>query len=234
MPSRISALRTGRNGRMVTVELDGKESVRLSAAAVSGLQPGQALSPEQVERLRRESRLEDSYARCLALLARRPRSRTELERYLRGRKLSDAEREAVLERLVGRGWIDDGKFARLWVENRQEFRPRSGRALRMELRRFGVPDDDIREALRDVDEAAAALSAARKKAPRLTRTVGKGPQARILFQRKMAAHLASRGFDYDLSRETALAVWTESLAALCDGESLADPGEGGCSGGEYE
>lgn len=224
MPRMISALRMSRNGRTVTVEFDGSEILRLQPAAAAGLQPGQALAPAEVDRLRRESRLQDSYSRCLGLLARRPRSRAEIDRYLRGRKLADAEREAVLARLADREWIDDGKFARQWVENRQEFRPRSIRALRSELRRFGVPEDDIREALQEVDEAAAALSAARKKAPHLRRTAGTGPDARSVFQRKMTAHLASRGFNYDLSRETTRTVWTESLTALGEGESFAVSG----------
>ena len=209
MPRRISSLRTGRNGRTVTVKLEGGESFPLPEPTAAGLHPGQTLEPGEIERLKRESRLEDAYGRCLGLLARRPRSRAEIERYLRGRKLAEAEASSVLERLAERGWIDDLKFARLWVENRQEFRPRSGRALRLELRRFGIPDDDAREALSGLQEEPAALAAARKKAPRLVRAVAGHPQARLEFQKKMTAHLASRGFDYELSRETARSVWRE-------------------------
>jgi regulatory protein len=214
MPRKISALRVGRNGRTVTVELEGSESFPLAKAAAAGLQAGQMLDPQEVERLKRESRVADSYARCLGLFARRPRSRAEVERYLRNRKLDGSERDEVMARLSERGWIDDREFARLWVENRQEFRPRSSRALRLELRRFGVPEDETREALQGMDETAAALSAAQKKAPRLVRAVGSDPKARFEFLKKMTAYLASRGFAYELSRETARSVWA------------------GCSGGE--
>jgi regulatory protein len=209
MPSRISALRISRNGRLVTVELDGAETFPLIKTVAAGLHTGQMLEPSQVDRLKRESRLDDSYSRCLGLLARRPRSRAEIERYLTGRKLSEAEKSELTARLAERGWIDDRAFARLWVENRQEFRPRSSRALRMELRRFGIPEEDSREALQGIDEGSAALSAARKKAPRIRRAVGEDPDARFDFQKKMIAYLASRGFDYDLSRETARLVWAE-------------------------
>ncbi len=218
MPRKISALRIGRNGRTVTVELDGAETFPLSKSAAAGLHPGQSLDAQEIERRKRESRLEDSYGGCLGLFARRPRSRAEIERYLLGRKLADSEREAVLARLSERGWINDREFARVWVENRQEFRPRSSRALQMELRRFGVPEDETREALQGMDEAAAALSAARKKAARLARAVGKDPEARHQFQKKMTAYLASRGFDYELSRETARSVWAESSGEGEDGK----------------
>jgi regulatory protein len=208
MPKRISALRAGRTGR-ITVVLEEGETFPLEKTAAADLRPGQALGPAEIERLRRAGALEDAYGRCLGLLARRPRSRAEFERYLRGRKLGEAEIGIVLERLAAHGWADDRKFAREWVENRQEFRPRSVRALRMELRRMGVSDEDAREALEGMGEEQAALAAARKKAPRLIRAAGKTADGSREFQKKMTAFLASRGFDYDLSRETARRVWEE-------------------------
>jgi regulatory protein len=213
MPKKISALRMGRNGRTVKVEVDGGEIFPLTKSSAAGLRPGQLLEPEEIERVKRESRLEDAYSRCLALLARRPRSRAEFERYLRGRKLAAADAEQVLARLSERGWIDDRAFARVWVENRQEFRPRSKRALQMELRRFGISEENSHEALGEVQENEAAAAAARKKGARLFRSVQKHPQARLEFQRKLTAHLASRGFDYELSRETARSIWEECSRA---------------------
>jgi len=217
MPKRIAALRVRRDGRKITVVLEGGESFPLTAKAAAAFSPGQQLSPGELERLKRQSALDDSYARCLGLLGRRPRSRAEFERYLRRRKLDEAEIALVLNKLAGQGWIDDRKFAREWVENRQAFRPRSVRALGMELRRMGVTDDDARDALEGLPEDTAALSAARKKAARLLRASGKNPDPGREFQRKMTAFLASRGFNYDLARETARNVWEEQ-SRIEDGE----------------
>jgi regulatory protein len=210
MPRRISALRVGRDGRKITVVLDGGESYPLSAKTAAALTPGQILEPGELARLKMQSTLDDAYARCLGLLGRRPRSRAEFERYLRGRKLYAGEIALVLDRLTEQGWIDDRKFAREWVDNRQEFRPRSARALGMELRRMGVSDDDARDALEGTQDDKAARTAAQKKAPRLLRSSGMSPDASREFQRKMTAFLASRGFDYDLARETARCVWEEN------------------------
>jgi regulatory protein len=213
MPKLITALRPGRYGRTVTVVLDGEESFPVSKITAAALQPGQALEAGEIEGLKRASPLDDSYGRCLALIARRPRSRAELERYLRGRKLAEAQAALVLARLAASGWIDDRKFAREWVDNRLAFRPRSALALRMELRRKGVADDDTGEALAGIQDDAAALAAARKKAPRLLRASAGLPDAEREFQRKMTAFLASRGFDYGLARETARTVWGECSPA---------------------
>jgi|WetSurMetagenome_2_1015567.scaffolds.fasta_scaffold70806_2 regulatory protein len=209
MPKMIAALRPGRYGRTVTVVLDGGESFPVSKITAAPLQPGQLLEAGEIEQLKRASPLDEAYGRCLALISRRPRSRAELERYLRGRELAEADAAGVLERLAARGWVDDRKFAREWVDNRQAFRPRSALALRMELRRKGVAEEETGEALAGMRDDAAALAAARKKAPRLLRASAGLPDEGREFQRKMTAFLASRGFDYGLSRETARSVWDE-------------------------
>ena len=41
--------------------------------------------------------------------------------------------------LEAQGYLDDHAFARFWVENREQFRPRGRRALAYELRQKGVP-----------------------------------------------------------------------------------------------
>jgi regulatory protein len=205
----IVALRIQRSGRKVTVEMAGSESFSLSLRLAGELHPGQALEREAVEQLIGRDRLETLFQRCVALIARRPRSRTELERYLRARKTADGEAQEVLGRLAECGLLDDRDFARQWVDNRQSFRPRSLRALRMELRRLGVAEPDAREALDGVREDDAALAAARKKAARLYESVRGDPKPRQVFENKLTAFLASRGFDFDLSRETARTVWME-------------------------
>jgi regulatory protein len=220
MPGIIAALRLQRNGRKVTVEMVGAESFSLSLPLADGLHPGQALEESAIEELTGRERLETVYRRCLALIARRPRSRTELQRYLRARKTEDAAAQEVLRRLAERGLLDDRDFARQWVENRQAFRPRSRRALQAELRRLGVAEPDARDALSSVRENDAALAAARKKAARLYSSVRGTPKPRQTFENKMTAFLASRGFDFDLSRETARTIWQDTAdPARPEGES---------------
>lgn len=218
MAARISALRPSRNGRSVRVVLDNGESFLLTRQAAADLLPGQPLEPEALRELMGESRLADAFSRCLGLLARRPRSRAEIGRYLQGRGLGAGEAAEVMRRLAAHGWIDDAKFAREWVENRQAFRPRSARALRVELHRFGVGEDDVRAALADLRETDLALAAARKRAPRLLREAEKDPQAQRAFTDKLTAHLASRGFEYSLARETARSLWDEYVRGTADAD----------------
>ncbi len=209
MPGKVVALRLLRGGRKVRVEMAGADSFPLALDLAAGLHPGQELSDAEIGELARRDRVETAFRRCVALIARRPRSRAELERYLRTKKTADGEAQEVLARLAERGLVDDRDFARQWVDNRQSFRPRSRRALRMELRRLGVSEPDALAALEGVEEGDAALAAARKKAARLMETVRGDPQPRRTFENKLTAFLAARGFDFDLSRETARTVWRE-------------------------
>ncbi len=215
MPGVIAALRLQRGGRKVTVEMVGAESFSLALPLADGLHPGQALDGAAIADLIGRDRLETVYRRCLALIARRPRSQKEIERYLRARKTEDAEAQKVLQRLAGAGLLDDGEFARQWVENRQAFRPRSRRALQAELRRLGVAEPDALAALQDIREDDAALAVARKRGARLYASVRGDPKPRQTFENKLTAFLASRGFNFDLARETARTVWRD----------LADPEE---------
>ena len=84
--------------------------------------------PEQVARTILLRRLEAA-----------PRTRAELATTLRERNVPDEVALRVLDRFEEVGLIDDRVFARMWVESRQRGRNLSGRALRSELRRKGVP-----------------------------------------------------------------------------------------------
>jgi regulatory protein len=224
MAEKITALRIRRDGRKVTVRLGEGRSLVIATILAAPLRVGQPLEEREIEELRRADRLEDAQARCLALIARRPRSRAELERYLRRRKLEEASADEVIRRLARRGLVDDGEFARAWVENRQALHPRSRRALRAELRRLGVAEEETQAALDGLPEREAALAAARRKAVAVNgrRTRHASPpadrQSRLAFEQKLIAHLAMRGFDYDLSRETARQVWEETRGENGRGE----------------
>jgi regulatory protein len=82
----------------------------------------------------------------------RPRSEHELRAYIdRKLKKEHTTVNAVIEQVVVRmrdlGYLDDRKFARWWVEQRQSFKPKGNRLLQMELRAKGIPQDVITDVL---------------------------------------------------------------------------------------
>lgn len=83
---------------------------------------------------------------ALGLLSRRDHSRLELSQKLRLRQFDNDLIELALDKLVEQQWLCDERFARIQV--RQHVLKKHGpMRIRMELKRKGVADDDIEQAL---------------------------------------------------------------------------------------
>lgn len=192
-----------RNKDRVNVELDGEFAFGLAKILAVGLKVGQYLGPDQVAELQGEDEVEEGYRRAVRLIARRPRSEQELKRYLRGRDVSEAAQEGVIDRLRQAGLADDHAFARAWVENRMAFRPRGALALRAELRSKGVSREAIDSALSELDEDEAVYRAAQKAARRYQGLDWES------FHKRMRGYLARRGFGTYQIRTVISRVWRE-------------------------
>ncbi len=151
----------------------------------------------------------------MRLLAARARSRAELAEAMAKKDVPADIIDEVLDRFEEVGLVDDAQFAALWVEGRQR-RMKSGRVLRQELRRKGVDDEVITEALDEAPDDAdyeAALAFATK---RVRGMAGLEPQVRY---RRLAGALARRGFAPGLCHRVIGEVTAE-------GEEFYDPDHG--------
>ncbi|HEX6508119.1 MAG TPA: RecX family transcriptional regulator [Chloroflexota bacterium] len=197
----ITSLFTQKNDpERVNVYLDGHFAFGISAlsAAVHRLHEGRELDEAEVEALGQEDAVDRAHNAALNYLSFRPRSKREMEDYFRRRKVDSDTVASVLERLERAGLVDDGEFARFWVENRQTFRPRGTRALRMELRQKGVQSETIEATVESIgDETEIALQAARQKLRSFAHLDDR------TFQQKMIGFLQRRGFPYGVSAHVA-------------------------------
>ena len=133
---------------------------------------------------------------CLRLLTAAPRTRAELVTALRRRGVPDEAAEAVLARFAEVKLIDDGTFARAWVESRHHSRGLAGRALGAELRRKGVAPDDIAAALDELDADSEVRTARELVERRLASTAGQPAANRM---RKLVGVLARKGYPAGLA-----------------------------------
>ena len=140
----------------------------------------------------------ESVARLIALymLERQPRTRAELARGMARRGVPEDAAAAVLDRFTEVGLIDDEAFAQAWVDSRQAGRGLGRRALSAELRRRGVDDEVVKEAVATVspeDEEQAARALVERK----LRTMTSVPhEARV---RRLVGMLARKGFGQGLA-----------------------------------
>ncbi len=188
--------------------VDGEFAFGLAMIEALKLRKGQPLDDGEIARLKALDEIEVAHERALHYLSYRPRSVAEVRSNLK-EKYSDTAIEAVLERLERAGLLDDEAFARFWVDNREQFGPRSERALRYELRQKGVPDSAIEAALSDLDEEDAAYRAA------LSRVHRYAQADEETFKKRLGGYLSRRGFSYATVRDVLDRAWQE-LATQTD------------------
>jgi regulatory protein len=205
MERKITALKTQkRNRQRVNVFLDGEFAFGLSRFTAAWLEIGQVLSDEKAQELQAADEIEIAYQRALNFLSYRPRSENEVNDNLRKHNFSDEVISEVIERLRRNHLVNDDDFARFWVENRSEFRPRGRRALQVELYRKGINGDIIDQVLKDIDEDELAYQAALKQSRKYQRL---GWEA---YRVKMIGFLARRGFNYSVAAPVVERIWNEA------------------------
>lgn len=121
-----------------------------------------------------------------------PRTRKQLADKLRAKGCDDEVATVVLNRMAEVGLIDDAAYARMLVRTRQESKGLARRALSQELRRKGVPDELIEDALADV-EPDSERGRARDLVDKRLRTM-RGLD-KTVQTRRLAGFLARKGYD---------------------------------------
>jgi regulatory protein len=196
MPGTITALEIQkRNKERVNVYLDGEFAFGLTLLEAARLHRGQSLSEAEIEALKAQDEIERAVEQTVQFLSYRPRSITEIQRSLKQKGISPSAIDSAINRLETLGYVDDLAFARYWVANRNEFKPKGPLALRQELRQKGISNSIIELALEDVDFYDAACRAIQKRAMRWQSL------DRSSFRQKAYEYLARRGFYSETIRD---------------------------------
>jgi len=128
-------------------------------------------------------------------LSLRPRSEKEVINYLKKRKVPSFIFEKIFEILRQQKLIDDWKFAKWWIEQRETFKPKGKIALKAELKQKGVSSEIIEKVLAHIDEENLAKKALARKIE----------SYRMLppeeFLRKIFQFLSYRGFSWQIVRK---------------------------------
>jgi regulatory protein len=177
---------TGRRNGRGTGGPGGSQRLDPAASLPDGPTPGS--SADQVPDANPES-----VARAIVLrkLTAAPRTRAQLADDLRRRAVPDDVAEKVLDRFTEVGLINDQAFAGEWVRSRHAQRGLSRRALAHELRKKGVADELVTEAVDEVDdddERRAAEELVARRLPSLRR------YERDVQMRRLVGMLARKGY----------------------------------------
>lgn len=195
-----------KNPDRVNISIDGKYRFSLDVYQFSelGLKIGRELSDEELAGFEQESQFGKLYSRTLEYCLMRPHSAKEIKDYLwrktratkfksRTGEIKDRDgvsqdvADRVYRRLQDRGYVDDEKFARFWVDNRNQTKGASRKKLTMELRAKGVEISVIDQALSSTE---------RNEQDELTKVISK-KSSKYQDERRLIEYLMRQGFRYD-------------------------------------
>jgi len=204
--SKITGIKQGKNRtKRLNVYVDEKFAMSLSpeTARKENIRAGQELGKAALEALAEKEQCQRCFNSAARLLGYRPRSESEIRQRLNRHGYEPAIIDKTLDKLKDSGLVDDGAFARYWVENRESFSPRGRGLTRMELKKKGLEAEIIDQAVNEIDEKESAYRAAQKRAGRLA-----GQDYRE-FRLRLGQYLARRGFNYAIIKEITQKVWEE-------------------------
>jgi regulatory protein len=196
-----------KNKNRVNVSVDGKYRFSLDVFQVGdlGLKTGKEYTEEELDALETESQFGKLYARAMEYCMMRPHSAREVRDYLYRKTrttkvksrstgevsdrpgVSQEIANRVFDRLLEKGYVDDEKFTRYWVENRKQRTGISSRKLAAELMSKGVPREIIETFTKasernDLDEIMKTIERKRRK---------------YQDDNKLIAYLLRQGYSYD-------------------------------------
>jgi regulatory protein len=139
-----------------------------------------------------------SVARGLVVdaLSRTERTRGQLAQMLARKGVEPEVAEQVLDRFTEVGLIDDAGYARMFVESRHTGRGLGSRALTFELRRRGVDDELIADAVGQLDDEQQFETALRITESRLARMSNLDETVQM---RRLAGFLARKGYSGEIA-----------------------------------
>jgi regulatory protein len=174
-----------------SIFVEGKYAFSLSENALleSKLAGGQELTKEQVNEYKKISADDKLYNQALRYVAMRPKSKWEIEEYLKRKNASPPLVEIILNKLSIIGLINDEKLAQAYVNDRRLLRPTSRRKMIMELRKKRIDDEIIRKVTGE--EESAEQSALQSIIERKRR------QTKYQDNQKLMQYLARQGFSYN-------------------------------------
>lgn len=191
----------------INVMVDGKYRFSLDIFQVAdlGIKVGNEYDEKELAALETESQFGKLYTRALEYTMLRPHSSREVRDYLyrktrttkvKNRRTGElSERpgvsqeltQRVYDRLNEKGYIDDEKFTKFWVENRNLKKGASRRKLQAELSAKGIDRIIVEKYLNESE---------RSDQDELQKIIAK-KRARYDDEQKFMQYLARQGFSYD-------------------------------------
>ena len=192
-----------KDAKNVIVHFDNDEVLFLSVDMFykSSLKKDDEISDDRFSSLIKENRLFYIKQRAFRYLGRRQHSTSELRIKLKQKGYETELINQVLDDLKQKNYLDDTKFAEMFVEEKIKLKLWGEQKLRSELIKRGINSEIISNILQNIisdeDKLNNAMTVASKKYDSLkNRNVD-----RDVIKRNLISFLNSRGYNYDVIKE---------------------------------
>ncbi len=165
----------------------------------SSLKVGSEITEEIWQELKAEHETRYAFNKGLFYLKSRDRAEKEMRDYLAKKGFHEEAIEGAIEKLKSYSYIDDVRFAKAWVADGINIKRKGRKAIVYDLRRLGIDDQIIEEALMAYDDTMQqdnAIVYAKSLAKRHVRVAD--PYKK---RQKMTAALARRGYDWEIIKQ---------------------------------
>ena len=202
-PGRVSGLETQKkNHKRFSVFIDDKFAFGLHQDVLleHSLHSGMELDEAGINTLLAADALLRAKEAAITYLGHRARSEKEVRTKLKGKGFEEETIAIVIRRLHELSYLDDERFAQNYIRSRFKVKGYGPQRIRSELRRLGIADDLIEQAIEDLLPKDAisdrALAEAQKRLKRLRNETDIYKKRRKLFD-----FLVRRGHTTDVARE---------------------------------
>lgn len=192
----ITSIKAQKSKKRVNINLDGVFGFGLDLENFMKLQlkVNQELTQKEINEIIKKGNLQKSFDKTLRFAMVRPRSVKEVNDYFKRKEIDESLHQTIIDKLVKLELLDDIKFAKWWVDQRQAFSPKSKRILSSELRIKGIKQEIINNTLDDteIDEVKIAKELIEKKKYKWQKYDEK------IRKQKISQYLAGKGFGWNV------------------------------------
>lgn len=160
------------------------------------LKIGASVSPEDLDEIQAESETMRALDKALNFISRSQKTKKQVEDYLESKGYLEKTIEAVLDKMSAYKFVNDQNYAKDYAKSASKNKGK--RLISLELKRKGVSDEDMSEALNDID-GETETEAATKIAEKYLKNKEKTRESVV----KCYKYLLSKGFDYETAKEAA-------------------------------
>lgn len=165
--------------------------LELETVMKNRLKIGQEVEPSFLDEIQSESELIRATEKALALISKSQKTQKQVKDYLLKKGYTESTAERVIQKLLDYKYLSDGDYASQYA--RSQSKTKGKKLIGLELRKRGVSQEDISQAVEDLgDQTEVAVKVAQKYL--------KNKQKDKANTFKCYKYLLSKGFDYDVAK----------------------------------